>query len=484
MRHLLTTVLVVIAWACAGADWNWDPASRLTGDEKKAWTTFIAGVKSLQDNGNRKRAAKLFEQVAKEFPESGYAADSKELSGLLRQMVEEDKRWTEPRAPGALPLERKIAYYTYHLRDVNCYQMGQPGMCHVLMEFGQKRPGTNAAMRLKEIGEPAIPALIQLLEDRRPTRSVGYWRNFSPSRTVLRFQDAAIQILDALLPTAFYNRKSTAAYFSTESAEVRERVIRSIKSWYRSSLGKPEVEKKWLAVEAPPGIHQLMALLKELALEHGQKERVLATLRQICNQRSPLQLPQISYLMCQLGDCGKVDAVVTAYLAGQYGGATSLPDDSAAGLNAEENALRQVILYGTEAQRNALKKNAERKDDPLNKRRDLLAMLVNLAEGRGEELPTTYPRSQFPLEMLVDVLTNKEEWTSGSQGSKQWTIRQCDEAAEAIQKFTGEHFGFDAEKSEKEKDEAISRILDWWQKRPKKPEQGSGAPPKKAPEGS
>src|SRR5439155_4348695 len=136
--------------------------------------------------------------------------------------------------------------------------------------------------KLKEIGEPAIPALIKLLADRRPTRSVGYWRNFAPSRTVLRFQDAAIQILDELLPAPFYRPNSTGAYFSTESSKVRRRVIRSIKSWYPSSLGKSEAEKKWLAVEAATGIYQQLGLLQDLALEHGQKERVLVTLHQMC----------------------------------------------------------------------------------------------------------------------------------------------------------------------------------------------------------
>src|SRR5258705_1839161 len=146
-------------------------------------------------------------------------------------------------------------------------------MCYALQDPRPEREKTNPAIKLKEIGEPAIPALIELLKDRRPTRSVGYWRNFSPSRTVLRFQDAAIQILGELLPAAFYRPNSTSAYFSTDPLEVQERVIQSIKSWYEKSQGKSEVEKKWLAVEANPGIYQLMALLRDLALEHGQRER-------------------------------------------------------------------------------------------------------------------------------------------------------------------------------------------------------------------
>jgi hypothetical protein len=469
MTQLSTVLLLAAVYACSGADRSMDPASRLSGDEKKTWAIFSAGIKSLQDQGNRDQAAGFFEQVANEFPQSRYAKDSKELGSLLRQMLEEDKGWTEPSRPDALPRERKIAYYVYHLRDVNCYQLSQPGTCYLLQDFGREHRQTNAAMKLKEIGEPAIPALINLLEDRRPTRSVGYWRDFAPSRTVLRLQDAAIQILDELLPAPFYRPNSTGAYFSTESPEVRDRVIRSIKSWYQAGLGKSEVEKKWLAVEAAPGIYQLIALLRDLALEHGQKERVLTTLHQMSGQRNPLQLPQMSELMCELGDYEKVAAVASAYIAGDYDVGTSLPDDSAAGSNAEDSALRQVILYGTDQQRNAIRKNAQRKDDPLSRERALFSALLDTANETWKPLPMNYDRDEFPLQMLVETLTNKTEWSSASRGSENWTIRCCDEAAEAIQKLTRQKFGYDGEKSEREKDEAIARILDWWKKRPRAP---------------
>jgi hypothetical protein len=459
MRRLLIPLFLIIACSCSGADWNMDPAARLSGNEKKAWEGFFAGVKCLQDNGDRKQAAGFFEKGAKDFPESRYAGDSKELAGLLYAEVEEDKQWTEPRDLAVLPVDRKVAYYIYHLRDVNCYQVMQPGMCSVLSNWGQKQKAPNAAMRLKQIGEPAIPALIQLLDDRRPTRSVGYWRDFEPSRTILRYQDAAIEILSELLPVPFYNRSSTGAYFSGESNETQERVIRSIKSYWQSSLGKTEVEKEWLAVAAAPGIYQQMDLLEDLALAHGQKERVLATLRQICTQRNPVQLPQISELMCKLGDYSEVGIVSSAYIAGAYDFDIELPDDSAAGPNAEDYTLRQVILYGTDSQRDAIQRNAQRKEDPLRKGESLFRMLVATAT---DEVPKAYDRSRFPLKMLVAELTDKQEYGGGRNGSIHWTTRRCDEAANAIQKLTGKQFGFDETKSDAEKDGAIGRILTWW----------------------
>src|SRR5690349_17438735 len=102
MKHLHLVSAFVVTLGCSGAEWSMDPSSRLQGDEKKAWTLFSAGVETLQDKGDRNRAAELFEKGAAGFPQSRYAADSKELAAFLRQMVEEDKRWTEPRDPKAL----------------------------------------------------------------------------------------------------------------------------------------------------------------------------------------------------------------------------------------------------------------------------------------------------------------------------------------------------------------------------------------------
>jgi hypothetical protein len=467
MKPLLLAALLTLDMPCPGADWSLDPGSRLQGDDKEAWTLFSAGVETLQGIGDRNRAAESFGQVVAKFPKSHYAADSKELAASLREMVEEDKHWTEPKDPKTLPVEDKIAYFTYHLRDLNCYQISQPGMCYVLQEIRPEREKTNAAIKLKEIGEPAIPALIQLLKDRRPTRSVGYWRNFSPSRTVLRFQDAAVQILGELLPAAFYGPNSTSAYFSTEPPEVQERVIQSIKSWYEKSRGKSEIEKKWLAVEAKPGIYPLIALLRDLALEHGQKERVIDILHQMCKERDSLQLPQISELLCELGDRSKVEEVVKAYIAGDYDTGRGLEDDSAAGSNAQDSALRQAILYGTDIQRRALQKNADRKYDSLNKERDLFQMLLETTDETWHSVPKNYDRHQFPVCMLTEALTNKTEWTTVGNNTKSWTIRRCDAAAGAIQNVSKKDFGYNEEATEEDKDKAIGRIREWLSQKPR-----------------
>ncbi|WP_075096631.1 hypothetical protein [Planctomyces sp. SH-PL14] len=73
------------------------------------------------------------------------------------------------------------------------------------------RRRSNAAAGLRDIGRPAIPRLINLLRDRRRIRAVGFWRVFHPSRTVLRYQDVAIEILQELIPKRIYARSTTAA---------------------------------------------------------------------------------------------------------------------------------------------------------------------------------------------------------------------------------------------------------------------------------
>src|SRR5215813_11388597 len=111
MRHWFAALLLTSGQFCSGAGFDRDPASGLSGKEKQAWGAFFAGVKALQDDGDRARAVGDFEQVATEFPQSRYAEDSRELGVHLRNMLEEEKQWREPSNPETLPLDQKIAYY-------------------------------------------------------------------------------------------------------------------------------------------------------------------------------------------------------------------------------------------------------------------------------------------------------------------------------------------------------------------------------------
>lgn len=192
----------------------------------EGWKPFLMAVTYLEEGGDRSMAATRFEEIVRLYPNSAYAADSRELATHLRGMVEEDRRWREPRDVRSLPLADQIEYHVYHLRDVQGGQLSQPGMCSVFVAED------NAALRLREIGEPAIPRLIGLLHDRRPIRSVGCWRDFHPSRIVLRYQDAAVQILQDLIPVDIGAPSGGFDYLSVLPDEYREDVIAKTIRWW------------------------------------------------------------------------------------------------------------------------------------------------------------------------------------------------------------------------------------------------------------
>ena len=205
----------------------------------KAWSIFQTALTELQKNGNRKEAARQFRMIATEYSNTYFADDSRELADLLDEMVAEEKDFKKPANIDGLDLEAKIKFHIHNLRDVEAYQFSQPGYCHVFGGFSF--PDTeisddsddltyNAANALRKIGEPAIPFLIEILEDRRPIRGVGYWRDFRPNRTVLRYQDAAIQIIDAIRSKNAYDRQTTSSYFSTELPEKRKEIIDALKA--------------------------------------------------------------------------------------------------------------------------------------------------------------------------------------------------------------------------------------------------------------
>jgi hypothetical protein len=137
-----------------------------------AWRVFESAIQALQDEGNRPLAAERFRNVATKYSATYYAEESRELADLLDQMVKEDQVWREPKDLSALSQSELIAYHIHHLRDVVTHQCSQLGYCDVLSSFLPEKE-YNAAKELRSLGQGAIPALLDLFEDRRPIRAVG-----------------------------------------------------------------------------------------------------------------------------------------------------------------------------------------------------------------------------------------------------------------------------------------------------------------------
>jgi hypothetical protein len=109
----------------------------------------------------------------------------------------------------------------YELRDASARQLDQPGECSVLRDIThlpKERP--NPAAKLRDLGREAIPSLIEHFDDLRPTRCLGYGRDFwFESYYLLRYCDCCMQIFEAITGVTFPEKTTT---FGTRIAEGQE----------------------------------------------------------------------------------------------------------------------------------------------------------------------------------------------------------------------------------------------------------------------
>ena len=248
--------------------------------------------------------------------------------------------------------------------------------------------------------------------------------------------------------------------------------------------------QQWREVAGAPDFFHEMALLQSLGQDLHERAAVLNRLHKMWASYDVLRRPEIGYLMCQFGDRSGVAAVARAFFAGDYDTGRRLePDGSAAGANANDNALRMLILYGTPQHHQKLLAILRLSDDPLRKRDDLCANLLGLSSiQNGPGMPVNYPREQFPLELAIACLDYTEEvgtivsapgGTVHSQmGARQgsieegsitvsgvtgvYTQRSCDYGAQTIQNLTSRDFGHRVTDSISQRDQAIKAIKKWW----------------------
>src|SRR5262249_628275 len=198
-----------------------------------------------------------------------------------------------------------IEYYTYHLRDLRCTAAPMPNHCDVLSPITTEYGSYNAAIPFSRLGLDAVPVLLDMLEDRRPTRSVVFLRTNEKRKAVLRNQDVAVQILDKLLPAKFYQPTNAFPQLSQEFAEIRRKYITFVRGWYKKAQGQPLRWKKWLAVRRGAELRPTLDILRSLAAD-GEEKEVLAELHRMFEKRHPVYRPEIVHLMVELGDRSKL----------------------------------------------------------------------------------------------------------------------------------------------------------------------------------
>jgi hypothetical protein len=191
-----------------------------------------------------------FYAVATNYPASQYASRAWQTVAMLTQMVAEDVAHAKMAVTNldSLSLTDRVQELIFQLRDQNGHQWSQPGECDIFLD---KRGTNSPAQQLVAIGCPAVPQLINALDNPAFTRSVGFGRDFVFSHTVLTVGDCAVAILQRIAGKSFYQAASTSGYMSNEhkNSETRQ----AVQTWWSEFQKKGEKQMLIEGTEAGNG---------------------------------------------------------------------------------------------------------------------------------------------------------------------------------------------------------------------------------------
>lgn len=208
------------------------------------WTAVL---KFGNPTESRERLRARFEHIVEHYPESKHVERAKEHAAQLATMVREDREHAERRQAGKpvaeLTGDERIAELIFQLREQNGRQYAQPGACDIFHTGDDKQD--SPAHQLVAIGYDAVPQLIEAIEDRRFSRSIGYVRSHFFSHHVLRIGDCAHLILAVIAGRGFYGERDKSGKLVYEGGESTPKKM--IAAWYAELRKKGE---KGLLVDA------------------------------------------------------------------------------------------------------------------------------------------------------------------------------------------------------------------------------------------
>jgi len=468
----------------------------------KIWRDVLAfGDTSIP----REQLLARFEEFLKHFPDGDYAPLAKETAAILKSMVQEDKDHAARQAHGKpfpqLTQAEQIAELIFQLRDQHGEQMSQPGECDIFLTFDSKED--SAAHRLVKIGYDAVPQLIAALDDKRFSRSVGYWRNFTFSHYVLTVGDCAEAILAQIAGRPFYTRHDTNGYMSKDKQTAA--VKKEVEAWYAEF--KKKGEKQMLLEGTERGDH-IGANLAERLVEKYPAAALPALLAGVAHAKDQWvrthlvelvgQVPgdgPISFLLGEVKNGPSVEARLTAARAlherkRPEGVATMI--DEWNGRNVKNTGVEPLDAVGSflagcgklEAIE-ALEKGLDKR--PIDARLAVVSAfgesgnMAVFSTGEGGELApgkaaAVRQRKELfdaAVELLVKSLDDTEERTgmSGTWNGKSFSDpRICDIAGYVLNQLDPRRFPFDLAAQIEERDRSRAILRNVWRKEQGLPE--------------
>ncbi len=130
----------------------------------------------------------------------------------------------------------RVAGLIRDLEFVAAFQRSQPGFLN---------PAEDAIVQaLIDEGDAAVEPLLDCFEsDRRLTRSVRYWRDFSDDRTILGVHEAAYAALAGILQASFFGYHSTGDSLTARGDAGRAKIAAQLREHWRKFKGVPSDER-------------------------------------------------------------------------------------------------------------------------------------------------------------------------------------------------------------------------------------------------
>ncbi|HEY2839195.1 MAG TPA: hypothetical protein VGJ26_08605 [Pirellulales bacterium] len=429
--------LVLLLCVFASADDRWE--NHLTEhDRKVAWPVFRNAILDFQKNGDRAALLKSCKELLANDPQTGYAEP---LRGLIDPLEREAAAETpdflkvppEKRTP-----EENIRYWIYQLRSVGGLPFLDEGTAQIF-SFGG--PPT-AADQFLEIGAPAIPYLLDALDDDTPTQIVAWQRQHYPIYFLLRRQDIAMKCLERITACRFYDEGATFIHLYMDTPERRKSAIDNARKWWQESRGKTQAQ----------GIRNQLRLRQQNITLRGYDR--IAALRLLATLEGPEGILDELHAL-SIRDAYGLNSPIREALE-QFDRPFMVQE---ALRRFWDHAVREgdyqiLYKYGDSKVYQEMAKRFEE-----SHKLDPSAWVIG-----DQAIAAARYGKNWSIPILAQLLTLTEMTGSRYVSPKVQSQPFCpaDKAAELFQQVTGYNAGYDAEGSKEERLAAIEKAHRWW----------------------